>query len=101
MIAWLPPLLKKSKTAKPSLLSFHRPPKMRSKSPNPLMVTGLFTGPFRARPMKAVMEVATPVIVRTPLGISSTYTPGYVSCAGINILSFCYSISKSLTKTIA
>jgi len=27
--------------------------------------------PLAARPMKAVIEVATPVIVRTPLGISS------------------------------
>jgi hypothetical protein len=40
------------------------------------MITGLSAsasvGPFTARPMNAVMEVATPVMVRTPLGISST-----------------------------
>jgi hypothetical protein len=35
------------------------------------MVVGSLTGPRAARPRKAVMEVATPVIVRTPLGISS------------------------------
>jgi hypothetical protein len=40
------------------------------------MRTGWFTGPCSARPMKAVIEVATPVIVRTPLGTSSMYTPG-------------------------
>jgi len=37
-----------------------------------LIVTGVFVGPRSARPMNAVIEVATPVIVRTPLGISST-----------------------------
>jgi hypothetical protein len=31
----------------------------------------LSVGPRAAQPMKAAMEVATPVIVRTPLGISS------------------------------
>jgi hypothetical protein len=34
-------------------------------------MTGSFTGPDCARPMNAVIDVATPVIVRTPLGISS------------------------------
>jgi hypothetical protein len=36
------------------------------------MVTGWLVGPRKALPMKAVIDVATPVIVRTPLGISST-----------------------------
>ncbi|HQE88129.1 MAG TPA: hypothetical protein PLN19_07650, partial [Methanothrix sp.] len=33
--------------------------------------------------MKAVIDVATPVMVRTPLDISSMYTPGYVRDKGI------------------
>jgi hypothetical protein len=33
--------------------------------------------------MKAVIDVATPVMVRTPLGTSSMYTPGYVGVTGI------------------
>src|SRR5437660_22564 len=33
--------------------------------------------------MKAVMEVATPMMACTPLGISSMYTPGYESVSGI------------------
>jgi hypothetical protein len=48
------------------------------------MVTGVFTGPRRARPTNAVIDVATPMIVRTPLGTSSTYTPGYVVWTGIS-----------------
>jgi hypothetical protein len=32
----------------------------------------VINGPRRALPMNAVIDVATPVIVRTPLGISST-----------------------------
>ena len=36
-----------------------------------LKAAGL-TGPRKVRPMNAVTDVATPVIVRTPLGISST-----------------------------
>ena len=39
-------------------------------------MTGSFSGPRRVRPTKAVIEVATPTMVRTPLGISSIYTPG-------------------------
>jgi hypothetical protein len=35
------------------------------------MVTGSLSGPRLVRPTKAVIEVATPVMVRTPLGISS------------------------------
>jgi hypothetical protein len=35
------------------------------------MVIGSLIGPLSARPMNAAMEVATPVMVRTPLGISS------------------------------
>src|SRR5208283_3105971 len=51
------------------------------------MTNGLFTGPDNARPRNAVMDVATPVMVRTPLGISSIYTPGKVGDTGIGILS--------------
>jgi hypothetical protein len=40
------------------------------------MITGSLTGPLRARPTNAVVDVLTPVMVRTPLGISSMYTPG-------------------------
>lgn len=40
------------------------------------MVTGSLTGPRSARPTKAVIEVATPEMVRTPEGTSTTYTPG-------------------------
>ncbi len=36
------------------------------------MVTGASEGPRAARPMKAVMEVATPVMVWTPLDTSVT-----------------------------
>jgi len=36
------------------------------------MTVAWFTGPRRAMPTKAVTEVATPVTVRTPLGISVT-----------------------------
>jgi hypothetical protein len=36
------------------------------------MGVGELTTPLAVRPMNAVIEVATPVIVRTPLGISST-----------------------------
>ena len=38
---------------------------------NELIVTGSSTGPRRARPIKAVMEVATGVIVWTPLDFST------------------------------
>src|SRR6266481_6294385 len=41
------------------------------------------SGPRKARPTNAVIEVATPVIVRTPLGISSIYTPGKVGLTGM------------------
>src|SRR6266851_5435850 len=47
------------------------------------MVIALFTGPRKARPMNAVMDVATPVIVCTPLGSSSMYTPGSVGWIGM------------------
>jgi hypothetical protein len=53
------------------VLSTQSPPNVRSKSPKLLMVAGSFTRPRSARPMNAVIDVATPVIVRTPLGISS------------------------------
>jgi hypothetical protein len=75
-MARLPPLTKKSRTAYPSVMVRARPPKTRSKSAKLVMVTARFTGPREALPMNAVIDVATPVMVRTPLGISSTYTPG-------------------------
>src|SRR5262245_58502597 len=50
------------------------------------MTTGSSTGPRAARPMKAVIDVATPVIVRTPLGTSSMYTPGKVGETGTDVL---------------
>jgi hypothetical protein len=37
--------------------------------------------------MKAVMDVATPVIVRTPLGFSTMYTPGWASVSAMSVLS--------------
>jgi hypothetical protein len=40
-------------------------------------------GPRRKKSTNAAAEVPTAVIVRTPLGISSTYTPGYVGVTGI------------------
>ena len=46
-------------------------PKVRSKSPNPLTIVASSSGPRGARPMNAAIDVATPVMVRTPLGISS------------------------------
>jgi hypothetical protein len=58
------------------VLQAQRPPNTRSKSLKLLIVTGSSVGPRWARPMNAVIEVATPVIVRTPLGISLMYTPG-------------------------
>ena len=67
-----PPLRKKSRTEKPSAESFQSPPYSRSKSAKLVTVTGRSVAPRAARPTKAVTEVATPVIVRTPLGTSST-----------------------------
>ena len=72
MIATPPPLRKKLRTAKLSGLRGHSPPKTRSNSVKPLTVFGSFSGPHRVGPRKAVIEVATPVIARTPLGISVT-----------------------------
>jgi hypothetical protein len=37
-------------------------------------------------PRNAVTEVLTLVMVRTPLGSSSMYTPGYVGATGIGLL---------------
>ena len=45
---------------------------MRSKSAYDVIVVAASTGPRSARPTNAVTDVATPVIGRTPLGISST-----------------------------
>jgi hypothetical protein len=45
---------------------------LRSKSPKLVIVVACSTGPRRAVPTKAVTEVATPAIVRTPLDSSST-----------------------------
>jgi hypothetical protein len=72
MMAIPPPLRKKLRTAKLRGLRGHSPPKMRSKSVNPFTTFGSFSGPQRVGPRKAVIEVGTPVIVRTPLGISVT-----------------------------
>ena len=69
MVAWVPPFRKKSCTAKLMGLLIHRPPNVRSKSLKLLTVVGVLTGPRNARPTKAVMKVATPVMARTPLGI--------------------------------
>jgi hypothetical protein len=43
-------------------------------------------GPRLKYPRKAVLDVLTPVMVRTPLGISSIYTPGYEYVDGIGFL---------------
>src|SRR5262249_38246665 len=51
---------------------------MRENSAKLCTRVATLTGPRWARPMNAVIEVATPVMVRTPLGISTTWTPGYV-----------------------
>ena len=74
--AWPPPLAKKSSTAYDIGPSDHRPPKRRPNSPKLLQIVGCSTAPRAARPTKAVIEVATPVIVRTPDETSCTYTPG-------------------------
>ena len=71
-MATLPPLAKKSRTAYPRGIAAFSPPKVRSKSPKLVNVTAWSTGPRTALPRKAVIDVATPVIVRTPLGSSST-----------------------------
>ena len=70
MIALLPPLRKKSRTAKPSLLSIHRPPNCCSNSSKLKIVAGWFTGPRSARPRNAVVAVSTGTIVRTSLASS-------------------------------
>ena len=69
--ARFPPLRKKSRTAKPSLLVVHRPPNVRSNSAHESTSVAVSTGPIGAAPMSAVIDVATPTIVRTPLGTSS------------------------------
>jgi hypothetical protein len=53
-------------------------------------------GPREKNPMNAAIDVATPVIGRTPLGTSSIYTPGYVGVIGISTLS---SGQRSETRT--
>jgi hypothetical protein len=58
------------------VLPGHSPPNVRSKSPKLLIVIAPSVGPRKARPVKAVIDVATPVMVRTPLGISLMHTPG-------------------------
>ena len=82
-----PPFRNKWYTAKDMGPSLHSPPKMRSYAAKLQMRTGLSasvdTGPRRARPTNAVIDVATPVIVRAPLGTSSTYMPGYVGAFAI------------------
>ncbi|WP_210297448.1 hypothetical protein [Bradyrhizobium sp. 2S1] len=73
MMACVPPLRKKSRTAYPSALPIHSPPKMRSKSPKLLIVVDSSVGPRSARPTNAAIDVPTPVMVMvcTPLGTSS------------------------------
>src|SRR5262245_10063195 len=51
------------------------------------MATGRPAGPRSARPTNAATAVATPVMVRLPLGISWMYTPGLVSVAGMAVSS--------------
>jgi hypothetical protein len=46
------------------------PPKVRSYSASEVVGTGSSTGPRAALPTNAATAVATPVIVRLPLGIS-------------------------------
>jgi hypothetical protein len=58
-------------TAKLIGLESNKPPKILSYSPKLAIWVGVSTGPFSARPTNAVVDVETPVIVRTPLGISS------------------------------
>jgi hypothetical protein len=53
------------------MLSAQRPPKTRPKSSMLSMTVGSSIGPRRARPTNAATEVATPVMVRTPLATSS------------------------------
>src|SRR5450755_1626295 len=72
IMAWLPPFRKKSRTENPRWESFDKPPKVRSKSAKLLIVVGSLAGPRSASPTNAAIEVATPVIVWTPLAISST-----------------------------
>jgi hypothetical protein len=66
-IAWLPPFRKKSRTANPRDCPIARPPKVLSKSAKPSTVNGVSRGPRDVRPTNAAIEVATPVMVRTPL----------------------------------
>jgi hypothetical protein len=53
------------------VLFAERPPKVRVNSGKLWTVVGTLTGPRVAYPTKPVTDVATPVIVRTPLGTSS------------------------------
>ena len=69
--ASLPPFWKYWRTAKLIRLSTHSPPKMRAYSGKLWISTASSTGPLRARPTKAVVDVLTPTIGRTPLGNSS------------------------------
>jgi hypothetical protein len=52
-------------------MSTCRPPSLRSKSAKLVSTIGSSVAPRAARPTNAVTEVDTPVMVRTPLGISS------------------------------
>src|SRR5947209_5522440 len=56
------------------------------------------TGPWAAQPMKAPIEVATPVMVRTPLGSSSMYTPGYVRVEGMGPTSSAADVPRGMGK---
>ena len=67
----LPPFWKHCSAAKVIGASSHRLPNTRSNSAKLNTRTGRSTGPRRVRPTIAVIDVATPLIVRTPLGTSS------------------------------
>ncbi len=68
----MPPLAKNSRTLWLRSLSGTAAPKVREKSARLRQRTAVFIGPLAVRPRKAAMEVATPVMVWTPLGTSTT-----------------------------
>src|SRR5215468_6031390 len=61
-------------------------PNVRAKSLYVVNRIGSFIGPNFVRPTNSVIDVATPTMVRTPLGTSWTYTPGYVGLTGMHRL---------------
>jgi hypothetical protein len=71
MMACVPPLVKNCRTAYETGLSRSRPPYWRSKSAKLEIVIARLGSPLRVYPTNAAIEVATPVIVCTPLGFST------------------------------